>query len=1363
MNTRKKGRRLFCTLILFFMTLLAARTAALAANQQSRGSYDLIIKKELAEGSPEEAKNQIYEFEIQGKTGVKKDDGKIDWEPIDTIYVQIKGGESEKVTFDGPTRVTITEVTDNIQFTDKEKNKWIMSSIEKREVKVSEHGKDFTIYITATGKGEDEDGEIKIKRPDDAAATTYFKVTGREFLDGVPDINQSGGQGKVIYEYGPTEIQPGGEKVLTGLPQGLYTIEELKAPDGFSVRIDPSSGEGESKFISSEHFDCVIAEDEEGITIGKLEGDDGGREYTFLIKNNSDDTEQPVKVKAGESVSIKLKPDSYSVSSTDDQYAGFELTYKDSSTLLIDHNSPTVTFVNTFAEGEGSYRIIHEYYKKVGDHYEYEGSSAVKTINGLWLNAEYTVFKNNDAARKFDFGKYRYITLKSPWAYAYGHVEPIAADLAVAEQSSERKASSSNAVNFEVEGSSNNALREEKIIADDVKTVFDKEKTFDETASATSGQQIFDENGIIGQGIGKGSKNDVYQYQPDTTMEHVTTTSDGSEIIILRYVRVPGAYKVVHEYYREEADGTLTLEGTSDIGEMKVGSVTADLYRASPAMWEKNFDGRTYNHKEDVYGKVIMEESDKEGLGETNTVDGQTYGMDSKMTEEIGGVLATEKGNQTIILRYVRVPGSYNVVHEYYLEKSDGTLELEGISDLSSNTVDTITNTQYKAEESMRRPDFDGRTYNYKAGVYGKIVSNESEAGNLKDIKTTHGQTYGKDPNMSDGVLATKKGDQVIILRYVRTESDTSSVSGAYNIVHEYYLEKSDGTLQLEGISDITSKTVDSVTDASYKANESMWKPAYNSRTYSHREDAYGRIVPDKSEGENLEDIKTTAAGETYGKDPNMSDGVQATEKGDQIIILRYVRTEPVTDSARGAYSIVHEYYLEKQDGTLQLEGISDITCKTVDPVTDALYKADESMWKLVYNSQTYSHREDVYGKIIPDKSEGQNLEDIKITAAGETYGKDPNMTGGVQATEKGDQIIILRYVRTEPVTDSARGAYSIVHEYYLEKSDGTLQLEGISEITSKAVDPVTDALYKANESMWKPAYNSQTYSHREDVYGKIIPDKSEGQNLEDIKSTAAGETYGKDPNMSGGVQATEKGDQIIILRYVRTIPSRPSRPGGGTPDTPNTPASGSYKVVHEYYLRDDTGDHFEGRSGIATIKKNLGDTTYTADGVNKITVCEANGMSYVYGTSAYGHVTGDTSGDGPTVQVPGDSLYSMDPEMTWVKATENGDQIIILKYYRTLSPEQPQRPELPELPDPNSPDSPDTVTITEGDVPTTYVKVWNPETEEFMYIPEDEVPLWGLPKTGDRGRLFRWALLSASSLGIFLAVWFLGFRKRED
>ena len=69
------------------------------------------------------------------------------------------------------------------------------------------------------------------------------------------------------------------------------------------------------------------------------------------------------------------------------------------------------------------------------------------------------------------------------------------------------------------------------------------------------------------------------------------------------------------------------------------------------------------------------------------------------------------------------------------------------------------------------------------------------------------------------------------------------------------------------------------------------------------------------------------------------------------------------------------------------------------------------------------------------------------------------------------------------------------------------------------------------------------------------------------------------------------------------------------------------------------------------------------------------------------------------------------------------------------LSPTEPDRPG-PKLPDPNDPDSPDEIIIEEDGVPKTYIKVWDPETEEYVYILDEEPPLADrtAPQTGVTG-----------------------------
>ena len=95
------------------------------------------------------------------------------------------------------------------------------------------------------------------------------------------------------------------------------------------------------------------------------------------------------------------------------------------------------------------------------------------------------------------------------------------------------------------------------------------------------------------------------------------------------------------------------------------------------------------------------------------------------------------------------------------------------------------------------------------------------------------------------------------------------------------------------------------------------------------------------------------------------------------------------------------------------------------------------------------------------------------------------------------------------------------------------------------------------------------------------------------------------------------------------------------------------------------------------------------------------------------------------------------------------------------------------EEPDPNEPDSPEEITIMEEDVPQTYIKTWDPENEEYVYIPEEPTPLAPMtptptplarldttPKTDDPNHPWFWlGICLASALGIGL----LKPRKKQE
>lgn len=88
--------------------------------------------------------------------------------------------------------------------------------------------------------------------------------------------------------------------------------------------------------------------------------------------------------------------------------------------------------------------------------------------------------------------------------------------------------------------------------------------------------------------------------------------------------------------------------------------------------------------------------------------------------------------------------------------------------------------------------------------------------------------------------------------------------------------------------------------------------------------------------------------------------------------------------------------------------------------------------------------------------------------------------------------------------------------------------------------------------------------------------------------------------------------------------------------------------------------------------------------------------------------------------------------------------------------------PPTPGLPDSNDPNSPEQVTIVEDGVPTTYIKTWDPETEEYFYVPEDEVPLATLPKTGDPSHTGMIVVLMVISLMGIAAFSVLRFRRKR-
>ncbi len=528
------------------------------------------------------------------------------------------------------------------------------------------------------------------------------------------------------------------------------------------------------------------------------------------------------------------------------------------------------------------------------------------------------------------------------------------------------------------------------------------------------------------------------------------------------------------------------------------------------------------------------------------------------------------------------------------------------------------------------------------------------------------------------GHFGFRGGQDTIIIR-VKCPS-----AGSYKVVHEYYTleayKDENGVIQtkehFDGASSITTVTPDTADlEKEFYANGVKPEPEYYGTEYQHQpnESAYGLMTGEKA----------------YEKHSTMS-YVKATADGDQIIILKYVR------DAVPQYKYVHEYYVNKivpkDDPAYRdnFEGRSDVETREV-PIAGEKYTTTdvEKVKDFKGNTYTYVPEEDAYGK----------------WSFGVVYTADDDMDCAT-AKVNGNDIIILRYVRKP-----GAGSYKVIHEYYKD-SVSPENLEGKSDIYTVELEEEEfkkQLEYKASGVTKEPDYNGVTYTYQpqSDAYGKMDSGK---------------ETYQPNSGMTY-VKATENGEQIIILRYVRS-------------------GLGSYKVVHEYYKDSVAPENLEGRTGIETIGGlPLDGKTYSASGIAWKT--GFNGRTYTHVSDVYG------------VMTSGAGQYQAEDTMSSVVATESGQQIIILQYVYTPDP-----PDEPDLPDPNDPDSPDEITITEEGVPKTYIKVWDPENEEFIYIPDDEVPLWdATPQTNDSSHTALWAGLCAVSLAGMIV---LG-RKKDD
>lgn len=340
----------------------------------------------------------------------------------------------------------------------------------------------------------------------------------------------------------------------------------------------------------------------------------------------------------------------------------------------------------------------------------------------------------------------------------------------------------------------------------------------------------------------------------------------------------------------------------------------------------------------------------------------------------------------------------------------------------------------------------------------------------------------------------------------------------------------------------------------------------------------------------------------------------------------------------------------------------------------------------------------------------------------------DGQLTGRkyIEVDKDKTQLIILRYFRVLP--EDQQGSYKYVHVYYRRDAIGGHR-DGTSEIETEHGQ--LGLRYSAQSIALVPDYqpkgSAETchYVHNNRPSCGTLTDDHSAPFIELMPTDAAVQKDDPhhnhcNPNSDAThITAAKEGNQIIILRYYREVNP--------------VVTTGTYQIVHEYYFQEDAED--QGGTEDGSEDADSGTTTPEAKGGDP-----ATGSA----PSEAPETNEPASGQLPDILSPeeagGIALQAEDSTSFSGTLSSGGstpDPTPPPKAPETppvkpeTPPENPGRPT--ELPDPNDPNSPEEITIWENGVPKTYVKIWDPEKEEWVYVPDGEVPLWNkVPQTGD-------------------------------
>ncbi len=1333
---KKFGKRIFGVTILFLMMILAIGTIVTSAKERS-DSYSLTIKKVFAEGMSQEAlaaaEKLTYNFRVEAQ--IKKDGENAYESVVKNVKIPDENGNWEAdISFGSPFKISVIEQTDDGEGNDYD----VVETVCKSSMHVG--ASQASVNISKDG------GEIEVTRPADVPDVT-FRLT-RKTSDGGSEIVGA----DVVVKAGETK------KLGNGLPQGEYTITKLRSTDGFSV------------LVGGRSFDVIPYTDSTGKIRAEGEVHINGSDSQLLITAPAQEGSVP-------------RTHYYHISGPESR----DLVLKSGETGMAEHLTEG-TYTISVSE---TYSGVKGYTAKYPETKEEKKSGKYNVIYTTTTGGVKSIIVGGDYIDDLTYGplydkNLKMMSSKVTYKFRYGAINP--ADTSKRQVWTMNAYAKGNERDKPVNLAGRDTVKKpyDKKLYVGTKEVSDsnaawlgvswveytvKETELEVTSPSTKGEKVtIDDRGWImlskAEDSNDPNKMVTYYYTiTDSNGDKITgftvtdendnpinvpTNEDGTTVTLKagQKVKINGlhdGYFYIKETIKpvDPKGFRVELKDTEKSVTTPGGYIDIEILDTRPVNISRPGDptedgGRVYTYNIYKFGSNELVKTIKLKSGESTTVQGQTgsmlppgkYGIRA-MDDQIAGFDVAFSDSSSLTSDYIKeatvtftnridkVAASYHVIHEYYLKEkqADGSYAYK-----------------YEGSSPVYTKNCDGK-HDDKAGHFAKDVHlQDVHDGHTYTHIETDGDAYGK-------VVSWATGD---------AEKEVPLEAGKDNVYNGPYMNDWRG-----------------------KNEEGTYQYAYKPLTNLNFATALSHSEADK--------------------------------QGAQIIILRYVREE--TPEERGKYNIIHVYYRRTSEGD-KWDGTSALETVDVGRLTNEnrykTYNADgvEKVLRFTPKKENveypYVYDGAAYGRIV-DSDNGDDYDGEGVAGEGKEYRKDDTMTS-VKATEEGDQIIILRYYRG--------GAYNVVHEYYYREAANSGENSGDSgedteETPGAGTDQGDDGTTRTGEnsvSANDPAENVETAS------GEVLTPEDDADGKEDssgeIQVLAVGtETNASGSDVSGNDPSdSDSGEREDVIQGGENDISGNDPPGADEDSdmSAENTVTGSENVLDEevefaFYsddiqtleggnegfngtLEDSDGYtyEYEGKRAIVPYSDKL-ESWHYAENVTKEKIFQPAGSeqyTYVYKDAVYGYLDEATG------------LYEVAPYKTGAEATAQKDEIIILRYIRgegvkepeipetpeqpdppgggggggghdpdptppPVEPEIPEEPELPtELPDPNDPDSPDRITILENGVPRTYVKVWDPDILQWIYIPEEEVPLWGsVPATGDESGFGFLTVLAVGSM----------------